>query len=156
VKEDIRIRAANAGDHKDIARLYMELKDHHRKLQPRNPRYDVNNERWSEVARAALENPDVFLYVAEAAREVAGFMKITYAQKPWGISCEIETMVVDKRRRGRGIGGRLLEHAETVARERGAKGLRVDVLIPNYEGREFYERAGFEAIAVRYGKPVRD
>lgn len=152
----IGVRPASLGDHAAVARLYVQLKNHHRELQPGNPRYSVDDAHWSEVARAALGDPEVFVYVAEVDRRVEGFMEIAYAQKPWGISCEIKTMVVDKRRRGMGIGGRLLEEAELIAHERGARGLRVDVLIPNYEGREFYERAGFEAFAVRYGKPVRD
>lgn len=116
----------------------------------------VSDAEWSDVARRALEDPDVQVYVAEEGDHIRGFMKIIYAPKPWGTSCEIETMVVDARHRGRGIGGRLLREAERLARERGAKGLRVDVLIPNYDGREFYERFGYEAFAVRYGKPVGD
>lgn len=154
MNEHVRVRPATVADKQDVARLYIQLKEHHRELQPTNPRYGVDDHHWAQVADDALRNPDVFVYVAEVGAQVAGFMKITYVQKPWGISCEIETMVVDKPRRGRGVGARLLDAAESAAREHGAKGLRVDVLIPNYEGREFYERAGFDAFAVRYGKPV--
>ena len=150
------IRPGTLDDHLDIARLYVQLKDHHRRLQPGNPRYHVTDGEWSEVALAALSDPDVYTYVAQLGAEIAGFMKITYEQKPWGVSCELDTMVVDKHHRGKGVGGQMLQEAEALAREHGAKGMRVDVLIPNYEGREFYERHGFEIFAVRYGKPVHD
>jgi ribosomal protein S18 acetylase RimI-like enzyme len=152
----LQVRPATVDDHQAVSRLYVQLKEHHRRLQPGNPRYGVTNDEWSEVALTALIDPDVYMYVAQLGAEIAGFMKITYAQKPWGVSCELETMVVDKHQRGKGVGGHMLQEAETLARKRGAKGMRVDVLIPNYEGREFYERHGYEAFAVRYGKPVHD
>ena len=98
------------------------------------------------------------MQISVAAQDdlVLAFMKIHFETKPWGLSCEVDTMVVDDKWRGRGIGTQLLEEAEEIARKHGATGIRVDVLIPNYDGREFYERAGYEAFAVRYGKPVRD
>jgi GNAT superfamily N-acetyltransferase len=156
VNEQVQIRQGSLDDQHDVARLYVQLKEHHRELQPANPRYTVDEERWADIARTALEDPEVFVYVAEIGDRVVGFMKITYAQKPWGVSCELETMVVDGPERGRGIGARLLEKAESDARDRGAKGMRVDVLIPNYEGRSFYEQAGYEMFAVRYGKRIGD
>jgi ribosomal protein S18 acetylase RimI-like enzyme len=154
--QDLVIREATLDDHEDIARLYIQLKEHHRKLQPGSPRYNVVDERWGELAKDEIENPHVFVYIAEMSRRIVGFMKFIFKEKPWGISCEIETMVVDKSHRGKAIGKSLLETAERYARENGAKGLRVDVLIPNYDGRRFYETHGYESISVRYGKPIRD
>jgi GNAT superfamily N-acetyltransferase len=156
VTDQVRVRPASPSDHEAVAQLYVQLKRHQQELQPSNPRYTIADDRWAEVARAALEDPDVFVHVAEIGGRVVGFMKITYAEKPWGVACELETMVVDEKERGRGVGTRMLEKAEAIAHESGAKGMRIDVLIPNYGGREFYERAGYEAFAVRYGKPLRD
>jgi GNAT superfamily N-acetyltransferase len=156
VTDRVRVRPASLSDHEAVARLYVQLKRHHQELQSFSPRYSLDDERWDEVAGAALEDPDVFMHVAEIGGRVVGFMKITYAEKPWGVSCELETMVVDEKERGRGVGTRMLEKAEILAREHGAKGIRINVLIPNYGGRGFYERAGYEAFAVRYGKPLRD
>ena len=154
--DQIFVREAAERDHADITGLFVQLKEHHRKLQPANPRYDVQTDLWAEIARAALEDPEMHVYIAEVGGLVAGFMKIHFETKPWGLSCELDTMVVDENQRGRGVGKRLLEEAEEIARSNGAAGIRVDVLIPNYEGREFYERGGYEAFAVRYGEPVRD
>jgi GNAT superfamily N-acetyltransferase len=154
--EQILVRRAADRDHANITRLFVQLKDHHRELQPTNPRYDVETDLWGEIAQTALQDPELHVFVAEIDGLVVGFMKIHFEVKPWGLSCELDTMVVDEQRRGRGVGKRLLEELEDFARNNGAAGIRVDVLIPNYEGREFYERGGYEAFAVRYGKPVRD
>jgi GNAT superfamily N-acetyltransferase len=114
----------------------------------------VAGTRWAEVARAAIENPKADVFVVEADGTTIGMMKLSYEDKPWGMSCEIDTMIVDSRHRNKGIGTVMLEAAERHAREVGAAGLRVDVLLENYDGRHFYERAGYDAIAVRYGKRV--
>ncbi|HZA20232.1 MAG TPA: GNAT family N-acetyltransferase, partial [Actinomycetota bacterium] len=85
-----------------------------------------------------------------------GFTKLAFVEKPWGLSCEIDTMIVEAAHRSEGIGAEMLRAAEVEAYRRGAKGVRVDVLLENYDGREFYQRAGFEPFSVRYGKPVRE
>jgi ribosomal protein S18 acetylase RimI-like enzyme len=57
-------------------------------------------------------------------------------------------------RRGRGIGTQLLAASEEAAARRGARGMRVEVVIENEEGRDFYERRAYRALAMRYGKSV--
>src|SRR5687767_1653909 len=96
---DVVVRPATSDDHAAVARLYIQLKNHHRRLQPGNPRYEVDDEKWAAVARRAIEDPNIFVFVAQVGGRVAGFMKITYEVKPWGISCEVETMVVEERER---------------------------------------------------------
>lgn len=152
--EEWTIRRAGSADSDDVARLYVELKAHHGKLQPQNPRYQVTDSKWKDTARRALENPDLTILVAERGDRVVGFVKLSLADKPWGISGEIETLVVERSSRGRGVGTGLLEAAEARAKEAGAVGLRVDVLLSNEDGRAFYERAGYAGFALRYGKPV--
>jgi ribosomal protein S18 acetylase RimI-like enzyme len=151
------VRVATLDDAKDVARLYVSLQRHHVRLQPGNPRYHVAGTKWSELARAAIEDPKADVFVVEDAAEAGttiGMMKLVYADKPWGVSCEVDTMIVDSRHRNHGIGTIMLEAAEERAKQKGAAGLRVDVLLENYDGRRFYERAGYEAIAVRYGKRI--
>jgi GNAT superfamily N-acetyltransferase len=153
---DYIVRAATLDDTEEIGRLYVALQRHHVRLQPANPRYRVASTRWAEVARAAIENPKGNVFVVEKNGTTIGMMKLSYADKPWGMSCEIDAMIVDSRHRNKGVGAVMLEAAERHAHEIGAAGLRVDVLLENYDGRRFYERAGYEAIAVRYGKRVPD
>ncbi len=56
--------------------------------------------------------------------------------------CKLERMVVDQRARGHGGGRRLLDRAEEVARERGARRM---VLGAQTRAQGFYAGAGYEA-----------
>ena len=152
----VSIRPTVPEDLDDVARLYVALKEHHARLRPDIPRYRVSDGRWRKVADSALRDPDVVTLVAEMGGRVVGFTKLAFVEKPWGLSCEIDTMIVEAAHRSEGIGAEMLRAAEVEAYRRGAKGVRVDVLLENYDGREFYQRAGFEPFSVRYGKPVRE
>jgi GNAT superfamily N-acetyltransferase len=152
---NISIRPATPEDVDDVAGLYISLKEHHSQLRPDIPRYQVPDGQWMRVAERALRDPDFSTFVAMVGGRVVGFTKLAFVEKPWGLSCEVDTMVVDEAHRSKGVGAQMLRAAEHEAHRRGAKGIRVDVLIENYDGREFYQRAGFEPFSVRYGKPVR-
>ena len=150
----MKIRRARADDLEVIAALYVQLKHHHGRLAPNTPRYEMPDEDWTAYARAALADPSYRIYVAERGPDVVAFLKLFFEQKSWGRSCEVETLVVDDSVRDRGIGSALMERAEEVAREEGARAMRVNVLHMNHEGRRFYEHRGYRTIAVRYGKPL--
>ena len=155
VPGEILIRASTTGDRAAIVSLYLELEDHHRVLQPSNARYNLGRERWDDLVAQFLADPSVAVLVAASPDGLVGFVKLLLVEKPWGLSCEIDTMVVSSSHRGRGIGRRLMGAAETYARDHEARAMRVTVLIENRDGRRFYEREGYGPIAVRYGKPVR-
>ncbi len=123
---------------------------------PGHPRYEAGEPTWDIEARKALENPDVSVHVAEAEEGVVAFMKVIFVEKSWGLSCEVETLVVEAGWRGTGIGRMLMTKAEEVGRAVGAKGMRVDVLLTNDRARTFYERLGYSSISIRYGKPLGD
>ncbi|MEA2486217.1 MAG: hypothetical protein QOD46_1328 [Actinomycetota bacterium] len=134
--------------------LYVELQEHHAALQPDNPRYHVEPTRWLEIARTAIEHPDDEVVVAEEERTVIGFATLRYEEKPWGLACQVETLIVARRWRGQGVGSALLRAAEESAAARGARGMRVEVLEENADGRRFYEDRGYGTLALRYGKPI--
>jgi ribosomal protein S18 acetylase RimI-like enzyme len=154
--KEASIRPTTPDDLDDVARLYIALKEHHAQLRPDIPRYQVSDSQWKTVAERALRDPELSTFVAEVGGRVVGFTKLAFVEKPWGLSCEIDTMIVDQAHRSKGIGAQMLRAAELDAYRRGAKGVRVDVLLENYDGREFYQGAGFEPFSVRYGKPVRE
>ena len=92
--------------------------------------------------------------VARSDDEVVGFVRFLYREKPWGISCEIETLVVDEDWRGAGIGTRLLEATEEAAVAKGARGIRADILVGNDEGAAFWQARGYKNFALRFGKAL--
>ncbi len=154
-KEDILVRDAVVDDQPEIARLYLELRQHHRVLETKNPRYEMADMVWELEARRALQDPKIHVLVAERDDEgVVGFARLSLEEKVWGLSCEVHTLVVEEASRSAGIGGRLMDAAESWAVAEGAKGIRVNVLLQNAGGRAFYEREGYLPIALRYGKPL--
>jgi ribosomal protein S18 acetylase RimI-like enzyme len=148
------VETAGPGDLPAIAHLFGELARHHGRIQPDNPRYGVPSTRWRELAARALEDPDEEVLVARSGDEVVGFVRFLYREKPWGISCEIETLVVDEDWRGAGVGTRLLEVAEAAAVAKGARGIRADILVGNDEGAAFWESRGYKGFALRFGKAL--
>lgn len=102
----------------------------------------------------AMNDSEQHFYVAERDSEAVGFVRLFYEQKPFGLACEVETLVVDESSRGVGIGDELMRHAEAVARGSGAKAMRVNVFTLNAEGRRFYEGRGYQMVAARYGKDL--
>jgi ribosomal protein S18 acetylase RimI-like enzyme len=148
------IRNSTPSDAPAIGNLYVELQKHHFALQPHNPRYQVSSERWLEIARRAVEDADDDVLIAEEDSIVVGFIRLRYDEKPWGLACQIETLIVTAPWRGRGVGKELLAAGEDAAATRGARGMRVEVVVENGEGRNFYEHRGYAALALRYGKPV--
>jgi len=148
------VEAAAESDLPAIAHLFGELARHHGRIQPDNPRYGVPSLRWRELAERALTDPDEEVLVARSNGEVVGFVRFLYREKPWGISCEIETLVVDEDWRGAGAGSRLLEATEEAAIARGARGIRADILVGNDEGAAFWQARGYKGFALRFGKPL--
>ena len=148
------IRAAGPADVAQVASLLVELKNHHHPLQPDSPRYLVADDRWWSEARDAIGSELTHVFVATVGSEVCGLVILHFAPKPWGRSCEVETLVVAERWRGRGLGQRLMSWAEDFASRHGARGMRVEVLDNNSSGRSFYEDLGYQPTAVRYAKPI--
>ena len=151
---EVEVRPARSGDIGAIAALFVELKRHHARLAPENPRYQIPDVGWAQVAAQAVEDPRYEVLVASAGDHIAGFVKLSYASKPWGTSCEVDTLVVTERWQGRGIGSALMAAAEEVGRRAGAAGIRVAVLHSNDPAIGFYGALGYEVLAVRMGKPL--
>lgn len=150
----MKIRRAGPDDRGAVADLYVQLRRHHVRLAPSNPRYAMAEENWTRYAEGVLASDSKRVYVAQEGPTIVGFVCLFFAEKPWGRACEIETLVVDEDARGKAVGTKLMRRAEEVAREEGALAMRVDVLHTNVEGRRFYEADGYRTIAVRYGKPL--
>ncbi len=150
----VEIHRATRSHLDDILCLQLQLGEHHRVLEPENPRYLISPEDWRAQIQAAFDEGRSRFFVATMSDEVCGFVRITLVEKPWGSSCEMDTLVVRERARGHGIGGLLLEAAEQEARSLGARAMRANVLVSNTPGRQFYEASSYSEIAVRVGKPL--
>jgi len=101
----------------------------------------------AETFRRLLGRTGAELLVVEVGEEVVAYAVL------WCIldQGELANIAVDPDWRGRGIGGRLLDHVLDRARNRGVQDLFLEVRESNRVARDLYVRRGFESIGVRRG-----
>jgi GNAT superfamily N-acetyltransferase len=84
------------------------------------------------------------LLVAMVGGAVVGWLEVSARQTlDAGRFAEISGLVVDERRRGAGVGKRLIDAARSWAGERGVPRLRVRTNVVRERTARFYEREGF-------------
>ena len=133
------IRIARASDADDIARLTAELG------------YDVDPSRVRQTLSRILAEPHHSFLLAEADSLTVGWLHA-------GISEYIETgrfvmiagLVVRRSHRRQGIGRKLMEHAETWAREQGCSVVRLWSTAARKEAHQFYQQLGYRNIKTQY------
>lgn len=104
---------------------------------------------WRERKARAIEE-DIRahaggIFVAEEDGRVVGY--VTTRLDRQGKVGHIPNIAVEKGRRSKGIGRKLLEHGLSHFRERGMELARIETLTQNEVGVDFYPRLGFVEIA---------
>jgi GNAT superfamily N-acetyltransferase len=94
--------------------------------------------------------------------ELVACMTLDHAVDPlwmnWNWSAEgepavsLHRLMVHPARRGRGLAKLLLQHAEVVARGRGARSIRLDCLLQNTDAVAFYHHLGFRQTGTAEGR----
>jgi ribosomal protein S18 acetylase RimI-like enzyme len=112
----------------------------------------------AEVFRNCAESSGR-IFLAETDGVVVGFVCVLAKVLPSaddGLEpyAYISDLVVRAAHRGRGIGRELMAQAESLAREFGAKQLKVGVLVRNQATHAFYRAGGFRDYTVQLVKPV--
>lgn len=102
-----------------------------------------------------LGRPGAELWVVELDGAIAGYAVL------WCIldQGEVANIAIRGDLRGRGIGGRLLDHLIEVSRSRGVRSLFLEVRESNDAARGLYDSRGFKEIGRRkgyYQSPVED
>lgn len=67
----------------------------------------------------------------------------------------IDDLVTTQAKRGSGIGAKLLQEAEKIAKEQGCLALRLCTGTANERGKKFYEREGWDLRSVAYKKKLK-
>jgi GNAT superfamily N-acetyltransferase len=106
------------------------------------PRWDP--ERAREAIAAAIADPEAAVLVAEHRGELLGlctaYLELNSVR--FGARCWVEDLAVSPEHRSQGIGGKLLDAAESWARQRGATHLELDTGLAREDAQRFYERRG--------------
>jgi len=132
-----------------VRRCIVELQEFERTIEPRlRPGDSMADAYWEQLqARCAANNGRVF--VGENDGTIVGCVAVlahepfTELDEPPGHYALATDLVVLPLHRNQGVGRRLLDHAETFARNAGAEELRIGVLAGNTGARHLYLSAAF-------------
>jgi len=107
--------------------------------------------------RAALEDPDALLLVAEDDGRVIG-MAVGHVHRPSSFSqdlaVELSSVFVHRAHRHRGAARALTEEVARFARDRGVERVTLKTFSQNQEAIEAYRRMGFEPRTLQMTAPV--
>ncbi len=109
--------------------------------------YPMSAEEASRRLREIAGHPDHALLVAEARTGIAGWIQASVPRIfEASLQAEIAGLVVGGEFRGRGIGAALLAAAESWAREKGCRVIRVRSNVVRGRAHDFYRREGYGEI----------
>ena len=154
----MNIRQAVPGDLPAISALYDEIIDLFQSQTGTTAWRRGVYPTEADFQRAIREGT---LYVGELDGNLAAGMIVsqgtdkTYGEPPWRVDAPdeetavIHTLGVSPAFSGRGLALRMIEGAAALAREKGWKALRLDVLEDNVPAQRLYRRAGFVYIETK-------
>ncbi len=108
---------------------------------------------WVEGSLTQAGDDPKACFVAETGGEIVGFVSVT-EQEHWSgvVDGYVGELVVAAEHSGQGIGGRLMEYAETWSSERGLTHLTLATGAANQAARGFYGSRGYLEEDVRLTK----
>ena len=113
-------------------------------LGPPAERPDDPDAYWRAAEETAARGGAVLVATEDGA--VVGLCQVIvmrHFQHAGGLCAELESVHVREDRRGRGIGGALLQAAEVLARERGCYRVQLTSNLARADAHRFYEAHGF-------------
>ena len=133
----------------ELRPLWLQLHHHHARVSRVQPFVDDETS-WERRRRSYVNllERGGFALIAEEDDGMAGYATVLVheggddswsLEERWG---EVWTLVVDQRRRGRGIGGALLDAVDAELAARGVHDLMIGVMEGNDDARRLYERRG--------------
>ncbi len=137
----VRFRDAGSDDLPAVLRLLAQ--DSMQYFGPEPTRPTTAHE---HALREISADPNQTLVVGVIDEEVVATAQLSFMRMIVGggaLYAQVEAVRTDDELRGRGIGGRLMEHLEGLARERGAARLQLTSNLTRTDAHRFYERLGF-------------
>ena len=143
--EPISIRPAKTEDYTNIEKIMKQVQQLHIDWRP-----DIYKEAetvlpYNEFLEAVKNEPFV---VAEVAGEVAGLLSYIPRHVASGVQVTrevlyIDSMAVDEKYRGNGIGHQLFDYIRNIASEKNFDGIELQVNAKNMAAKKMYESYGF-------------
>lgn len=132
----VSLRPYTAADERYIIPFIISFWNaHHAQTDEANAREDIGE--WTK------ENHDLFVIVN--GEEPAGFLHLNMRG---ATVCWIEDVFVSEPLRRRGIASKAIRLAEGILRERGVKGVSMDVVPDNLPALKLYHRLGYDRLSI--------
>ncbi|MBN1579606.1 MAG: GNAT family N-acetyltransferase [Anaerolineae bacterium] len=97
---------------------------------------------FEQTAARFAENNDMAVFMVRQQVTAVGFLFVQY--HAWNRLAQIQGLAVDPAFHRKGLASALVAHAETFARDHGARGIYVDTPTTNTRGRHFYKAVGYQ------------
>jgi GNAT superfamily N-acetyltransferase len=130
------VRPATAGDAAVVARL---LHDFNLEFETATPGVELLTQRCATL----LEAGEMTVLLAGEPADGLAVLRFRPSIYSETLDAYLEELYVVPDRRGQGIGGALMDRAMSLARERGAGRMDINVDEEDVDTRRFYERLGF-------------
>lgn len=114
----------------------IEIEQHDEASPEQKDWLDERLYEFNVAATGLSDGRELALFVRDGTALRAGLTGVT-----WGGCCEIRQLWVHESLRGTGVGRRLMERAEALARERGCQ--QILVATHSFQAPGFYEKLGF-------------
>lgn len=156
------IREYKPEDREVIEKCVFELEELEAPMEPTLRQSSKEATRfYYDYLLKRLKEKQGTIFVAEEDGQVIGMVSVIveeeespYAKvKDWGY---IPDLVVLESHRNKGVGELLLEAAEKFIKERGFKGISLDVMIKNNRAVDFYRRHGYREYNVGLVKELHE
>ncbi len=148
-------------DLQEIRSCVVELQDFECQLDPRMPSGESIADEYLEDIKRKCEEHEGQILLSEIDGSIAGFV-IVLAKVSSGVlndgnlicSC-IDDLIVREQFRRLGVGKKLIEAAESFARSKNARWLRLSAMAGNTSARKLYSSVGFSELYIDYEKELK-
>lgn len=145
VQINVNIRHAKETDYETVIKIMSQVQDMH--VQWRPDIYKYNDELYTEEMFADIVKGDTF-FVAEIDNMVVGVLEIMFRhiETPAHVTRDvvfIDTMAIEEKYRGQGIGHAMFEFLKAMKTEKKMDGIELQVNARNVAAYEMYKKYGF-------------
>ena len=142
---DIKIRLAKENDYQVVNKIMLQVQEMHVGWRP--DIYKPNEDLFPTEAFVQSIEKGTF-FVAERDGVVVGILEIAFrhVESPSHVTRDfifIDTMAIDEKYRGQGIGLKMFEFLKEMKKEKNLDGIELQVNARNIAAYEMYKKCGF-------------
>ena len=143
---DIKMRIASINDYESVIKIISQVQDMHVEWRP--DIYKYNNNLISKEAFEKIVETNTFFVAENENKKIVGVLEIAFrhVETPAHVTRDIifiDTMAVDEKYRGLGVGHKMFEFLKTMKSEKNMDGIELQVNAKNRAAYEMYQKYGF-------------